>query len=159
MVEKPCWFIVGGYLFLFIMGALAAGLEYFELNENTQRDFLIWDNERTEAWDRMVVAEEFILDGGGGDEDKPLRLTQVQDWNPLILYRARDGGNLISKDRLIKVRDMETKMKENENWEKVCLAESILDTGCSQTKSFTSVLNFMGLGGLDVELLDTYTDE
>mmetsp|Transcript_41137 Transcript_41137/g.62539 ORF Transcript_41137/g.62539 Transcript_41137/m.62539 type:complete len:156 (+) Transcript_41137:788-1255(+) len=143
MVAKPCWFMLGGYLFLIAMGVLAFGLEYFKLEEATQRDFLIWDNERTEAWDRMVVAEEFILDGGGGDEDKPLRLTQVQDWNPLILYRARDGGNLISKDRLIKVRDFEQGIRDKDKWELVCLAESIIDQSCSRTESFSSILVFM----------------
>ena len=44
MVEKPCTFIIIGYLFLLIMGGIAQSLGYFDMNENTQRDMLIWDD-------------------------------------------------------------------------------------------------------------------
>jgi len=81
----------------------------------------------------------------------------VNTWNPLLLYRAKDDGNLISKDRLIKVRTYEEEIRAKEKWGEVCLAESILDTGCSSTKSFISVLNFMPMAGM-TEPIESYTD-
>ncbi len=158
MVAKPCWFIIGGYISLLLILVLAASLDFFVLEENHQRDFLIWDEEKTEDWDRMYVAEDYLLGGSGTGEEKPLRLTQVSDWNPIMLFRARDGGNLISRDRLIKVREYEKKLYERDGWKDVCLAENADNSSCSSTESFISCLAFMPLAGLDQPIED-YTDE
>mmetsp|Transcript_41135 Transcript_41135/g.62526 ORF Transcript_41135/g.62526 Transcript_41135/m.62526 type:complete len:410 (+) Transcript_41135:38-1267(+) len=157
MVANPCLFILGGYLFLFAMGGLAAGLDFFKLEKTHQRDFLIWDKERTEDWDRMFVAEEYLLGGAGSDENKPLRLTEVTDWNPLLHFRSRDGETLIQKERLIKIRDYEQVLLQNEMWKDVCLATSTDDTSCSPA-AFVSCLAFMPMAGM-TEPIESYTTE
>ena len=53
--------------------AYAAG--YFRLDEVNDRDYLVWGDEKVEAWDRLQVAEEYLQ--AGSDEMRPLRITSV----------------------------------------------------------------------------------
>lgn len=39
------------YILLFIITGAAFAMEYFDLNDQSYRDFLIWDDQRTVDWD------------------------------------------------------------------------------------------------------------
>mmetsp|Transcript_4511 Transcript_4511/g.7690 ORF Transcript_4511/g.7690 Transcript_4511/m.7690 type:complete len:96 (+) Transcript_4511:428-715(+) len=94
------------------------------------------------AWDKMEVGSKYILANQGGSEEKPLRMTQIKEWNPLLLYSAKDGESLLQKSKLLKIQEIEQKVREFERWENVCLATSASDSQCSQD-SFTSMLVFL----------------
>ncbi len=75
-IEFPCLFIGLGLFFLAVVTMIATANDYFAMNDSTRRDFLIWEDEMTFAWDLQTVAEEFILANEGADSaEKPLRLT------------------------------------------------------------------------------------
>ena len=59
-VDHPCKLIVFGYLFLFICTILSFSLGYFKLDEVGDRDYLVWTDEKVEAWDQLKVAEEYL---------------------------------------------------------------------------------------------------
>lgn len=73
---------------LFILTFCASALGYFDLTPQNNREYLIWSDERAMAWDKLTVAEEFLLANAAGDGDQPLRMTSVKTWNPMILYEA-----------------------------------------------------------------------
>ena len=116
-IEYPCIFIGLGLFILFIITLIAMTNNYFELNDTTNRDFLIWDDEKTFAWDKLTVAEEFILANEGEDNnEKPLQMTPKDSWNPVVLFRTKDGGSLLEKNRLLKIKQIEKKLTEFEGW-------------------------------------------
>jgi hypothetical protein len=99
MIDKPCHIIVGGLIFLFILGGISFGLGYFDMNDQTERDFLIWDNEVTIAYDKMLLGEEYLLKQEGSAA-APLQLTPKKQWNPILIYESADGKSLLEKARL-----------------------------------------------------------
>jgi len=74
------------------------------------------------------------------------------------LYRARDGGNLLEKNRLLKIEEMEQKMQSFGKWKEVCLATSTEDTTCSPI-SYISSLSFLYAGGVFTPLKDRTQEE
>ena len=73
-------------------------------------------------------------------------MTTVKIWNPMILYEAQTGGNILLKSNLLKINEIEKKMKESDYCQNVCMATSIADTSCA-ADSFASPLIFLALGG------------
>ena len=53
---------------------------------------MILDEPGSVAWDKLVVAEEFLQSGGEGKQ--PLRKTVNMEWNPLLVYQTKDGSDL-----------------------------------------------------------------
>ena len=71
-------------------------------------------------------------------------MTTVKVWNPMILYEAQTGGNILLKSNLVKIYEIEKKMKESEYWKNVCLATSVVDQSCAAA-SFSSPLMFLDI--------------
>ena len=69
MVDKPCTVMIVTFIILFIFSGIAQAAGFFELKEQNNRDFLIWDDTRTIAWDKQVIAEDLLTIGG--DSEKP----------------------------------------------------------------------------------------
>jgi hypothetical protein len=59
--------ILLGFLLLIILTFMAVKLDYFALNAANPRDYLIWDDPRAKAWDKKIVAEEYILTNSGSE--------------------------------------------------------------------------------------------
>jgi hypothetical protein len=60
----------------------------------------------------------------------------------MILYETKIGGNLLLKQNILKIYEIENNIKDLEQWPNVCLASSVDDTTCS-TKSWISPLLFL----------------
>lgn len=56
-------------VFLLILTFGANALGYFELTPQNNREYLIWSDERAMAFDKLIVAEEYLLANSGGDGD------------------------------------------------------------------------------------------
>jgi hypothetical protein len=52
-VDRPCTIILGGIFLLIILTALAVQLKYFEMEVPTDREYLVWNDPRTMAWDKQ----------------------------------------------------------------------------------------------------------
>lgn len=60
-IARPCTVIWLGMLVLFVISGAANELGYFEMDDQTNRDYLVLDDKKTVSWDKMVVGEEYIL--------------------------------------------------------------------------------------------------
>jgi hypothetical protein len=77
-IIRPCVSILIGLIVLVILTFLAVTLDYFALNPANSREYLIWSDPKAYAWDKKIVAEEYILTNSGGEGSlKPLRMTSV----------------------------------------------------------------------------------
>ena len=74
-VDHPCKFIISSFIIMILLCVLAFQLKYFEYSPITRRDYYIWTDERMIEWDKLEVAEEFLLTYSEGNEAKPLRMT------------------------------------------------------------------------------------
>ena len=129
MIEMPCAFICGCYLLLFIVTFIAGGAGYFDLAPADNREYLVWDDLKTISWDKQVLAEEFL--SAGGNDEKPLQLTTKAEWNPIIMFESTDGESLLSKEKLLKLKEIEDLIKAGSQWKQICLATSTQNTACS----------------------------
>ena len=146
-IQSPCKFIMGGFLILSLCAGLSFSLGFFELSDQLNRDFLILTDERVIAYDKMSVAEEYLLSGAGNKKDVAIRTTSFDEWNPCLLYQNKEDGDLLDKDNLLKIQEIENHVKGIENWENLCYAESENDSKCNEQISFVTPLAFLKYGG------------
>ena len=59
-INHPFKFVSIGFLLLLISAGLAIGLGYFEYDDISYRDTLIWDHPSVINWDKQVIAREHI---------------------------------------------------------------------------------------------------
>jgi len=78
---------LGSIFLLGIFGCLAYTLDFFEFDDLNPRDFLLWDDKKVVAWDKMVAAENYI-EGYNlySSPLTPLRSKTIADLNPTIMY-------------------------------------------------------------------------
>jgi hypothetical protein len=146
-IIRPCVSILITMIFLVIITFVSVQLDYFALNEPNSREYLIWDDPRAKAWDMKIIAEEFILTNAGAEgSQKPLRMTSVVGWNPMVLFESKNGKSLLDKSNLEKIYEIEEYIKAMEDWPNICKAMSISDDSCAMD-SYISPLTFLALDG------------
>jgi len=134
-------------IFLVVITFLAVQLDYFALNEANSREYLVWDDPRAKAWDMKIIAEEYILTNAGAEgSQKPLRMTTVPGWNPMILYVSKNEKSLLDKSNLMKIYEIEEYIKGLEDWPNICKALTISDGSCAGD-SYITPLTFLALNG------------
>ena len=116
MIEKPCTIILFSFLILIIISIIVIVAGYFNLNDNESRDFLIWDDPMVVAWDKLSVGEEYVTAKSGSGSVQPLRMTQDKSLNPVIFYSSENGGSLLDKSNLLKVKEIEDYVKGLDYW-------------------------------------------
>lgn len=91
----------------------------------SERDYLIWENDKVKDWDKMRVAEDFLLSGkGSGDKKSALRSQIVREWNAIIVYFNQNDNNLLQKEELQEIQKIENHIKNMEEWQYLCYATS-----------------------------------
>ena len=79
----------------------------------------------------MNAGIEAIKVAAGLDE-KPIRMQTTKSWNPIILIKApNENESLLNKKFLVKMDELETKLKELKDWPLFCQAAGPDDTSCS----------------------------
>ena len=85
LVDRPCSILVGWFALLFLLTYGAVALDYFEMNTQGSRDFLIWDDPIVVATDKLSLAYEYI-EKYDGDTIKATRIQRMSGWSTTILY-------------------------------------------------------------------------
>ena len=101
MVDRPCLFICSCYVIMLACLVFSAQAGYFQLSTSKNREYLIWDHPMTEAWDKIVLAEDYLK--AGGSKEKPIQMTQKSEWNPIVLFESTDGESLLTKKNLERI--------------------------------------------------------
>ena len=66
-IDHPCKFIISSFIMLVICAMIAQGAGFFEMDIQNNREYLIWDDKRVIAWDKLTVAEEYFLTYSSGE--------------------------------------------------------------------------------------------
>lgn len=72
-IDHPCKFLSLGMLAMVILSWLANELNYFYLEPQHNRDYLIWDDPSVKAWDMQDLAKSYLEKEQGGSE-KSIRI-------------------------------------------------------------------------------------
>ena len=59
-VDKPITVLFVGILVLFMITFISAGLGYFDIAVQHNREFLVWSDEKVRDWDMLEAAKEAI---------------------------------------------------------------------------------------------------
>lgn len=65
-VERPGLCCCTAYIFLILVTAIAFYLDYFALNDQNYREYMLWDNQRTIDWDMQEAAKMELLKSDEG---------------------------------------------------------------------------------------------
>lgn len=130
-VERPVCVLLVGFLTLFIISAISFALGYFDLTPQNNREFLVWTDQKVIDWDKRVAGKEAIL-AAQGKEELPVRMQNTQWWNPVILVNTpNDDESLLEKKNLLKMLEIENKIKELPDWPLFCKAKAANDASCA----------------------------
>jgi hypothetical protein len=85
-VESPFSWTCVGFLFLLAITIVCEGNNYFAMNEQTDRDFFIWDDPVIIEYDKHRAAEQYLLMHKNKRSMQPLRVQYVEDWQSTLIY-------------------------------------------------------------------------
>lgn len=128
-VERPCLVIILGLICLIALTWLSLYLNMFERTKENEREFLVFDGNRTKDWDMQVAAERFLLEVNSTGRWEP-RTQSMPNWNAVIVYRAKSGTSLMTRDKLTRIKHIEQNITAMKNWKYICMAESVSNPSC-----------------------------
>lgn len=64
-VDKPCTVLIIGFVTLIACSVLSFSLGFFKQAPQSNRELLVWDDERVKAWDMQEAAKDAILGARG----------------------------------------------------------------------------------------------
>ena len=132
------------------------------LSEADTRDYLVWEAEPVENFDKRNLIMEYVEKYGGATGDlKPLRSQIVNNWYTTIVYRTTKDQEygLLSKANLLKVRQTDKSLKDDPDYNSFCIATSASNLACDPTKSHVSVVNLIEQIPTPANLDDLTQDE
>ena len=130
-VDRPLCVLLVGFTSLLVVTAISFALGYFDLSPQNNREFLVWTNQKVIDWDKQVAGKEAVLAAQGEDE-LPVRMQNTQWWNPVILVRTPDDQeSLLKKENLLKMLEIENKIKALKDWPLFCKAKAADDPSCA----------------------------
>lgn len=65
-LKHPCKFIMSALTILSILTGIYIYMGYYKQIKSNSRDYLIWSDERVEAFDKLTLAEEYLLGSTDG---------------------------------------------------------------------------------------------
>ena len=68
-VDKPLLCIAIVTLSLIVITGLCVVFDWFKDSQSTNRDYLIWDNEKTINYDKSALATSLLISGINSDND------------------------------------------------------------------------------------------
>jgi hypothetical protein len=72
-VDRPFCCCITGYVLLLILSVIAGAAGLFTLTEGSNRDYMVWENEMTIAFDKQVAGRDFVK-AAQAKGDLPVRL-------------------------------------------------------------------------------------
>lgn len=126
-VDRPCCVLSIGFLTLFLISVVAQMGEMFTQSDGHNRDYLIWTDQKVIDYDKLVAGRETIQAAQAKDE-LPIRIQNTEGINPFILISSpNEKENLLEKKNLLKMLEMENKIKEMKDWPLFCKAKTVDD--------------------------------
>ena len=100
-VDRPFCFLVSGFIMLLMVSMFSSSQGYFELSSINNRDYLVWNSQEVNDWDKEMAGREAILEAQSQDQ-KAIRIQNTLAWNPIILIKAPNKTeSLLTKDYLL----------------------------------------------------------
>ena len=141
-IDRPICLIVVSVLALVALSAISFSLGYFKLSDSTNRDFLVWDDQKVIDYDMMVAGKEAIQVAAGQDQ-KPVRMQTASPWNAIVLIKAPEGNdNLLLKENLVAIDQVESELRNMADWSLFCKANGPDDPSCSD-QAIISPLSYL----------------
>lgn len=97
----------------------------------------------------MTAGREAIQIAAGLDE-KPVRMSNTNSWNPTILIKSpSENESLLDKKHLLKMDELETKLKGLQDWPLFCKAQGPDDLSCSDQSIQSPIAYLVMFAGKD----------
>ena len=147
-VNKPCWVILIGFAIMFVITGVVGAAGWLLPNDPLDRDYMVWEDKYVNDFDKSILAKRELL--VSGDDVAPLQ-SQIQiDWTVMLVYSPPDETSTASmwnKDMLISIREFENDIRDDEDYQQICLASAALSTEivvvCDEVGGFNSPLDLI----------------
>jgi len=78
-----------------------------------------------------------------------VRSQEMGEWTLNIMYEQEGGNSIFTKERLLKIQETETYVKERPAYTLTCLAASTQDTSCHPDTLLSPLSMFSHLGSVE----------
>ena len=137
------------------------GLNLAELDEQHERDLLVWDDERVITADMLREAKD-LMSEIQAESSVSLRTFQAPDWQSQIMFTCDECDNLLTKDNIERIYDAEQEFVGDKDYDSFCKAVSISDDSCDNANGYLSITsNFaadLAAGTLTQGDVDTFVN-
>ena len=138
LAKHTCLIIIIVNIIALLFGFLLMQLKLLTLADNTDRDFLLWDNPKVVREDMFsLMKSEFDESKKGTQLNVPLRSEVRSEWLTFLIF---ESSNIFTVENLNKIKKIENKFENFQNkYDKFCLANSSTNSSCAKK---TSLLEF-----------------
>ena len=128
----------------------------FDLSDEHDRDYLVWDSSMVKEWDMLELGREKVQTNYPNGI-QPLRTSVIDDWVTSVTFECTDCDNILTAENIKQMYAIEQKVLAHSDYGIFCQAESSTNRDCNDDayKSFTR--NFEGsIGTLTQAQVDTF---
>ena len=157
IVTKTWLVLLLSVSFILLMTFLCVVLGGFELSDEHDRDYLVWDDKLVKEWDMLELGKERIQTNYAGGI-QPLRTTTIDDWTTSITFECKNCTNILTADFIKEMYAIEQKVVTNSKYGTFCQATSSTDSTCdpdaydSFSKNFAGTINTLTQAQVDTFL-------
>jgi len=101
-VNRPCT-VIGIYAIIFVifLGITGAG-KLYEMDDQSDREFMVWDDIRTLRIDSKLEAQKEIQRAEEGM--KSVRSQEMDEWNMNVIYECDGCDNMFTREKLLEIK-------------------------------------------------------
>lgn len=150
--------------FIIILTILTVALGGFDLADQGNRDYLIWDAKEVEEYDMLELTKEKIQTNYPNGI-QPLRTTSMQEWTTSVMFECKDCNTILTADFIKQMYEIEQKVVSDANYKNYCKAVSSSNSACSTSayssfaKNFATNINTLTQADVDTYLNSIKNDQ
>jgi len=124
-----------------LLSALSFGLGGFNMTDDHNRNFLIWNSKQVKEWDMLELANEKVQTNYENGL-QPLRTTTKFDWYTSVTFECSNCETILTVDFIKQMYYAEQEIVNHPDYVNFCKATSSSDDSCSSGAYTSFAKNF-----------------
>ncbi|CAI2362894.1 unnamed protein product [Moneuplotes crassus] len=137
IVQKTWIVVLATIVFAIVMTVTCIALGGFELSDEHDRDYMVWDSIQMKNWDMLELSKEAVQTNYAGGI-QPLRTTSIDKWTTSITFECKNCSTILTADYIKEMYAVEQAIISDANFANFCLAVSSTDSSCDMSRSYYS---------------------
>jgi len=141
LVKKTWLIILISVVLALILSIISFVLGGFDMSEDHQRNFLLWNSKQVKEWDMLELANEKVQTNYANGL-QPLRTTTKFDWYTSVTFECSNCETILTVDLIKQMYYAEQEIVNHPDYVNFCKATSSSDDSCSSGAYTSFAKNF-----------------